>query len=157
MKDTKEIIQAADREYINSVFDALMNFQIIEELLKDCILASYEILAKTCPAGLDYNPSKNDIKKIENNLGLGGLVGKFEMVTPYKDLCERILHSAQTRNELAHKAAANYLKFPISLGGAERVSLQAEEYRKASKSANSLYFELNRVYEEIMLIHGEKV
>lgn len=78
MKKTKSnFIQDSDQNYISAVFEALMNFQIIEDLLKKCILASYEILAKATPPELEFTPSKKDIEKIKNSLGLGGLVYKF--------------------------------------------------------------------------------
>jgi Cft2 family RNA processing exonuclease len=156
-KIESNFIQNADRDYISAVFEALMNFQTIEDLLKQCILASYEILAKTTPPELEFRPSKQDIKRIKNNLGLGGLINKFEELTPNKELCEKIRASSKIRNELAHKAAANYLNFLPSNSGAQQAILETKKYDEASKLANYLYYELNDVYEAIMLVHGEKV
>lgn len=151
------LIQDAGRNYISAVFEALMNFQAIEDLLRECILSSYEVLAKTTPQELEFSPSKKDIKSIKNNLGLGGLVNKFEELTPNKELCRKIRDSSKIRNKLAHKAAANYLNFLPSDSGAQQANLEAVKYDDASKLANSLYYDLNDVYEKIMLIHGEKV
>ncbi len=156
-KTESNFIQNADRDYISAVFEALMNFQTIEDLLKECILASYEILAKTTPPELEFSPSNKDIKRIENNLGLGGLLNKFEELTPNKELCKKIRGASTIRNELAHKAAANYLNFLPSNNGAQQAILETQKYEKASKLANSLYYELNDVYEKIMLVHGENV
>lgn len=72
-------------------------------------------------------------------------------------MCKKIRNASKIRNELAHKAAANYLKFLPSNNGAQEAILETKKYQTASKLANSLYYELNDVYEEIMLVHGEKV
>jgi len=158
MENTESnFIQNADRNYISAVFEALMNFQAIEDLLKESILSSYEILAKTTPPELEFRPSTKDIKRIKSNLGLGGLLNKFEELTPNKELCKKIRGASIIRNELAHKAAANYLKFTPSNNGAQQAVLETKKYDDASKLANSLYYELNDVYEKIMLVHGEKV
>lgn len=150
-------ITKADSEYVQAVFEALMNYQAIEELLKDCILASYEVLSKTSPSGVEFRPSEKELKDIKNRLGLGGLISKFEAVTPYSDLCAKLRQVTKTRNELAHRAAANFLNFPVSSTGAEQCLSKASEYREASESANSLFYELSEVFEKIMEVHGEHV
>ena len=155
--DNPHIIELADREYVNAVFDALLNYQVIEDLLKECIFASYGILAKTCPDNIHFSPSEREMERIRNNLGLGGLVAKFEEVTSNKNLCSKIKIISKTRNELAHSAAANYLKFPLSTDGAEKLRYKASEYREASETANKLYYELYEIYGKIMEVHGEKV
>jgi hypothetical protein len=150
-------ISKADGEYEHAVFDALMNFQAIEELLKDCILVSYQILSKTTPEGVEFHPSKKDIKDIKSRLGLGGLISRFEMVTPYKDICVKLRAATKTRNELAHTAAANYLKFPVSSSGADQILAKASDFNDAAVSANSLFYELSEVFEKIMEVHGKTV
>lgn len=150
-------ITKADGEYVHAVFDALMNFQAIEELLKECILASYEILSKASPDGVEFHPSKKDVNDIKAKFGLGGLISKFEIVTPHKDLCEKLRAATKIRNELAHTAAANYLKFPVSGSGADQCLSKASEFKDAAGAANSLFYELSDVFEKIMEVHGETV
>lgn len=156
MKKTNEQenkIKAADQSYVNAVFDALMNFQAIEALLKKCILMSYEIIECSCPREVTFKPSANQVKAIENRLGLGGLVEKFKEVTPHKNLCRKIQAATKKRNILAHRAAADYLSFPISSDGADICQSKAEEFQKATKEANKLYYELIDVYNQIEAKH----
>lgn len=158
MSSTEENkITKADGEYVHAVFDALMNFQAIEELLKECILASYEILSKASPDGVEFHPSKKDVNDIKVKFGLGGLISKFEIVTPYKDICVRLRAATKIRNELAHTAAANYLKFSVSASGADQCLSKASEFKEAAAAANSLFYELLDVFEKIMEVHGETV
>lgn len=147
----------ADNNYVHAVFEALMNFQAIESLLKECILKSYEIIAASCPNDTTFTPSEKNIKDIKNRLGLGGLVERFKEVTPHKELCKRIQAAAGKRNSLAHKAAAEYLKFPISLSGAIECQSEADNIQRAAEEANKLYYELIDIYNQIEEEHGKSV
>jgi len=61
----------------------------------------------------------------------GCLVEKFKKVTPHKELCECIKTAAGKRNLLAHKAAEEYLKFPVSLSGANVCQSKADYFQLA--------------------------
>ena len=150
-------IEIADNNYVHAVFDALMNFQAIEALLRECILKSYEIIAASCPANTTFAPSDKNIKYIKNKLGLGGLVEKFKEVTPHKELCERIQAATEKRNVLAHKAAVEYLKFPISLSGAGTCQSKADDFELVTEEAIKLYYELRDIYDEIEKEYGKSV
>lgn len=156
-EDQKNKIEIAHNNYVHAVFEALMNFQAIESLLKKCILNSYEIIAASCPNNTTYTPSeksKNDIKK---RLGLGGLAEKFKEVTPHIELCERIQTAARERNRLAHEAANDYLKFRISRSGAEECQSKADAFLYVTEEANKLYYELFDIYNKIKEEHGKIV
>lgn len=156
-REQKPTIESADGNYINAVFEALMNFQAIEILLKKCILKSYEIIESSCPNGVSFRPSKSQIKAIENKLGLGGLVEKFREITDHHDLCDRIKETTKVRNSLAHRAAAKYLDFTISESGAIACQAEAEQYQNAADEANKLYYELREILNQIEEIHGQIV
>jgi len=155
--EQKRKIEVADQSYVNAVFDALMTFQAIEDLLKKCILMSYEIIKYSCSSKVSFNPSPNQIMAIKNRLGLGGLAEKFKEVTPHKNTCETIQAIAKTRNILAHRAAADYLTFPISHDGASLCQSKAEEFQNATEEANKLYYKLIDIYNQIKGEHGEIV
>lgn len=151
----KSEIEIADQKYVNAVFEALMNFQAIEALIKKCIFMSYDIIAVSCSSNTTLTPSKRSIEAIENKLGLGALVEKFKEVTPHKDLCDRIKEASKIRNKLAHSAAAEYLKIPISLSGASTSKLKTLEFEQSAEQANKLYYELLDIYNQLEVDHGQ--
>ena len=153
----KSKIEIADNNYVHAVFEALMNFQAIEALLKECILKSYEIIAASCPGDTTFTPSEKNIKDIKNRIGLGGLAEKFKEITLHKELCKRIQSATGKRNSLAHKAAAEYLKFPISLSGAIECQSEADNIQLTTEEANNLYYELIDIYNQIEEEHGKAV
>jgi hypothetical protein len=153
----KSKIEIADQKYVNAVFDALMNFQAIEALIKKCITMSYEIIACSCSSNTTFTPSESSIEAIENRLGLGALVEKFKEVTPHKKLCERIKSVSKIRNNLAHSAAADHMKFSISLSGANKCHLKASEFEQVTEQVNKLYYELMDIYNELEEEHGQKI
>ncbi len=142
-------------EYVNSVFDALMNYQCIEELLKECILRSYEILEKTSTPPINFKVKSETKKSIKNRMGLGGLVGKFRELTTHQKLCDKIKSLVKERNKLAHVAAADYLKHPISQSGNEEILKKAKRFRELTEKVNKLYYELHEVHAEIMQLNGK--
>jgi len=104
-----------------------------------------------------FSPTENEVRDIRNILGLGSLIYKFEAVTPDKELCKKLKAVTKVRNELAHRAASNFLKFPVSYSGAEQCLAKAQEFGEAAAVANSLFYELSEVFENIMGAHGEIV
>ena len=101
--------------------------------------------------------SKRSMKAIENRLGLGALVEKFKEVTPHKKLCDRIKSASKIRNNLAHSVAADHLKFPISLSGANKCHSKVIEFEQVAEQANKLYYELIDIYNELEAEHGQKI
>jgi hypothetical protein len=153
----KSKFEIADQKYLNAVFDALMNYQAIEALIKKCIIMSYEIIAVSCSSNTTLTPSKRSIEAIESRLGLGALVEKFKEVTPHKELCNRIKAASKLRNNLAHSAAAEHLKIPISLSGANKCQSKAFEFEQVASDANKLYYELIDIYNQLEAEHGQKI
>ena len=149
----KSKIEIADNNYVHAVFEALMNFQAIESLIKKCIIMSYEIISVSCSRNTTLTPSKRNIEAIENRLGLGALVEKFKEVTPHKDLCDRIKSASKLRNNLAHSAAVEHLKIPISLSGANICQSKAFEFEQVAEQANKLYYELIDIYNQLEIEH----
>lgn len=152
-----KIINAADDAYRNAIFEALMHYQMVEDLLRDCIIKSYEILNASSHEKVTFTPSKRHIEDILKRKGLGGLVDTFETLTPHKDLCVRIKNETSNRNEIAHRAAADYMKFPISKNGAEECHLKATEFYDFTTIASWLYDELSVIHKELTEVHGEIV
>lgn len=150
-------ITASDRAYRDAVFEALMNYQAIEELLRDCIIKSYEILDATSHETVSLKPSGRHIENVRKKMGLGSLVETFKTLTANRDLCERILTESRTRNLVAHKAASEYLKFPISDNGARDCQEKALNIYEAAQTANWLYFELVELHNQISEVHGQTV
>ncbi len=153
----KQKIEIADARYVNAVFEALMNFQAIELIIKKCIIMSYEIISITCSSNTTLTPSKRSIEAIQNRLGLGALVEKFKEVTPHKELCDRIKNTTKLRNNLAHSAAVEYLKIPISLSGANTFNSKAIKFEKVAEQANKLYYELVDIYNQLEAEHNKKI
>jgi len=48
---------------VNAVFEALMNFQAIELIIKKCIIMSYEIISITCSSNTTLTPQKEALKQ----------------------------------------------------------------------------------------------
>ncbi len=134
-----------------------MHYQMVEDLLRNCILLSYEILNASSHEKVTYKPSQKHLDDIRKRKGLGGLVDVFETLTHHKDLCARIKQEAANRNIVAHRAAADYLQFPLSKDGAEECFLRASDIDEFATKASWLYEDLYRVHEEIEKIHGEIV
>lgn len=151
----KSYIEVVDQIYRDAVFEALMNYQALEDLLKSCIFKSYEILDTTSHKVVTYNPSNEHLKSIQQKSGLGGLAETFKVVTPHKDICERIKAASKTRNVIAHSAAADFLKMRISEEGAKEWHAKAVDFNAAADQANKLYLELIDVFQELIDAHGE--
>lgn len=133
-----------------------MNFQAIEDLIKKCIFTSYEIIAVSCSKNATLTLSKKSINEIESRLGLGALIEKFKEVTPHKNFCDRIKQASKIRNKLAHSAAAEYLKIPLSLSGADTFNLKSLEIEQAAVQANKLYYELVDIYNKLKVEHNQR-
>ena len=158
-KDTEKqnIINASDDAYRNAVFDALMYYQEIESLLRDCILKSYEIINATSHELVNFKPDKRHIDNIKSRMGLGGLVETFRTITNRTDLCDRIKKETKKRNFVAHAAASKYLKFPISDNGARDCQSASDDIFESATIASWIYEELVEIRNEIEEIHGKVV
>jgi hypothetical protein len=86
--------------YKEAVFKAIMWSQGVENLVRDCVLK--------CVANGRLTPSDNELEKIKNHYGLGGLAYAFRPCIS-EDLFSRLLGFSKDRNELAHKAADTYM------------------------------------------------
>ncbi|HBZ29905.1 MAG TPA: hypothetical protein DEO56_04840 [Nitrosomonas nitrosa] len=151
----KSYIEVVDQAYPNAVFEALMNYQALEVLLKSCIFKCYEILNSTSHKVVTYNPSREHLKSICKKSGLGGLADTFKVVTPHKDICDRIKNVSEVRNLIAHRAAVDYLKMQISNEVAREWHSKAVDFNEAAAQANNLYLELIEIYQEILDAHGK--
>ena len=154
-KSPKSYIEVVDQVYRDAVFEALMNYQALEDLLKSCIFKSYEILDSTSHKVVTYNPSNDQLKSIHKKSGLGSLADTFKVVTPHKEICDRIKDASEIRNVIAHSAAADFLKMRISKEGAREWHSKAVDFNKAADQASKLYLELIDIYQEILVAHGE--
>lgn len=153
----QNIINSADYAYRNAIFEALMHYQLVEDLLRDCIIKSYEILNSTSHEIVSLTPSKRHIEEINKRKGLGSLLDIFETLTQHKDLCARIRKETTNRNLVAHRAAADFLNFPLSITGAKECQLKATEIDEFATIASWLYDELIKVHKELLEVHGESV
>jgi hypothetical protein len=154
--NTKNFIDIVNQSYRDACFDALTNYQALEDLLKSCIFRSHEIIDKTSHKKVTYNPPDCQIKDINfDNKGLWGLADAFEKITPHKELCKQIKKSAKTRNELAHKAAVKFFKINPSEEEILAMQHKAVDYQKAANESNKLYLELVNIYQELLEIYGE--
>jgi hypothetical protein len=83
-------------EYKNSVFEAIMWSQAVENLARDCILK--------CVANNKLNPSDDELEKVKNKYGLGELTYVFKPCIS-QELFEKLIGFSKDRNVLAHDAA----------------------------------------------------
>lgn len=155
--DNQNIINASDEAYRNAVFEALMYYQEIESLLRDCILKSYEIINATSHEIVNFKPDKRHLDNIKTRMGLGGLVDTFRTITNRTDLCDRIKKETKNRNFVAHVAASKYLKFPISESGARDCQRASDQIFESATLASWIYEELVQIRNEIDEVHGNTV
>jgi hypothetical protein len=151
----QEIMDAAENAYKAAIFEALMNYQAIEETLKSCIVTSYEILNKTSHASVTCCPDPKHIKDIQSNKGLGSLINIFKTLTPHKDLCDRLSKQVQNRNKIAHQAAVEYLRFSLSYETTDELRMKTDEIFEAAKMADWLYSEVFQVLQDLLTIHAD--
>lgn len=156
-ENNQNIINASDEAYRSAVFEALMYYQEIESILRDCILKSYEIIDATSHELVNFKPDKRHIDNIKRKMGLGGLVEIFRTVTNHTDLCDRIKKETEKRNFIAHTAASKYLKFPISGNGARDCQSASNEIFESAMLASWIYEELVEIRNEIEEVHGKTV
>lgn len=147
----------SDCEYRNAVFEALITYQAIECLLRDCILICYDLLDRTSHGAVTYKPSERHLKDVKNRMGLGSLLDIFSCLTNNKKLCKEIKCHLNSRNKLAHGVANNYLKAPPGSKAELALGELAEEIYLDSERVNRLYFELHELRSELKKVHGEVV
>lgn len=93
---TKEL----QKNYKNSVFSSLTQFQFVESLLKDCIIISYKIIKLSTKDILDFSCTEKEIdRKV-----LHALCTIYKKLCKNKDLVFRIKKAAKHRNKIAHEA-----------------------------------------------------
>ena len=101
--------------YISAVQNALFTFQMIEEALKICIMASYEILARSAPPPVVFS---FDTVAITNS-PLGQLIKTFSRVSANSILIKELKSIEEWRNFCAHRA---YTHEFLKRGTSEAVS-----------------------------------
>jgi len=119
--------------YKEAVFKAIMWSQVVEDLVRDCVLK--------CVANGHLNPSDSQLEKIKNIYGLGSLAYEFKPCVS-EDLFSRLLGFSKDRNELAHRAAAAYMDNALVGASDEEVKRWLWKLEENTRMAGDLYGEL---------------
>ena len=149
------ILGFTEDAYKNSIFEALMHYQLIEETLRSCIITSYEILDKTSHECVTFCPDTNHIKDLQRNKGLGSLISIFRTLTPHKDFCDRLNAEVGKRNKVAHQAAGEFAKFTLCYDTSEELQMKATEISEAAMVASWLYEELYEIQLHLLTVHSK--
>lgn len=114
--------------------------QAVENLVKDCVLK--------CVANGKLKPNDSTLEKIKSSYGLGGLTREFKSCIS-EDLFKRLIAFSKDRNELAHRAADQYMT--NVLVGAEDEDIEREiwKFEENKRVAGDLYGELLRLYKKL--------
>jgi hypothetical protein len=126
--------------YKEAVFKAIMWSQGVENLVRDCILK--------CVANGRLKPTDNQLEKIKNTFGLGGLAYEFKPCIP-EDLFSRLVGFSKDRNELAHRAADNYLTNALVGVSDEELERELWKLQENTKVAGDLYGELLDLHSKL--------
>ncbi|WP_300496937.1 hypothetical protein [uncultured Methylophaga sp.] len=89
-----------NNNYIEASTNAILSFQMLEEVLKICIGLSYEIIQLSITKPLQFRFQANDI----NNLPLEQLVSKYKVITSKPEQADEIKKIIKWRNFIAHNA-----------------------------------------------------
>jgi hypothetical protein len=127
-------------EYKESVFKAMMWSQGVESLVRDCI---FKYIAKG-----KLSPNDDEIKKIKNKYGLGGLIYAIKPCID-QDLFDRLLSFSKDRNDVAHLAGDRFMKHVLN--GAPESDAENEVWKlnEIVKVAGDLYGELLGIHETL--------
>lgn len=134
-----------NKNYKNAVFDALMQYQFIECLLKDCINESNRIIKISTKNFLDFEYTEKDLE----TKALQSLVTLFRRVTTDKNLASEIKKEAVNRNQIAHEACfENWQDLMLGISDTElhKKGCKIQDHAdKASEIVGKLIKELNRL------------
>ena len=119
--------------YKEAVFKAIMWSQGVENLVRDCVLK--------CVANGRLKPNDDQLEKIKNQYGLGGLAYVFKPCIS-EDLFTKLLGFSKDRNELAHRAADTYMVNALVGINDEEIEPELWKLKENTTVAGDLYGEL---------------
>ena len=91
------------QEYIDKIPKAFLNFQYIEETLKQYLYIFETITIYRFKGIVDYKFEESDFKKIEK-MSLGKLIEIFSRRNNNNELIEKLNELAEKRNFIAHQS-----------------------------------------------------
>jgi hypothetical protein len=86
-------------KYVPAHSDALVNFQYLEQALREYIALAYKVIGLTSP----HVPFRYSIEDLENDT-LRRLIEKYLKVAPDPDLGKELFPLVKKRNHIAHRA-----------------------------------------------------
>ncbi|MBA7490420.1 hypothetical protein ES702_00958 [subsurface metagenome] len=124
-------------EYWNTLQNALLNFQFMEESIRMYLAYAYWIVSKKLDKQIPFRFTYIDVK----NDSLGKLLKKFEKFNSNKQLIDKVKQSIKERNYLAHRA---YLMTSEEQKDDEYLSKQIEKMKKIVVSSRECLDELTQ-------------
>lgn len=138
-----------ESKFKDAYFEAMMSFQNIESLLKDCIKKSYEILNKNGHKSVRFVPNDGEFKRLSRK-GLGGLIAEFRKITVHEELCDSIASLTEERNNLAHVTAGEFIENIFQRKALTQIDKEATDLNKLAQEASNLFLSLANVYEDLL-------
>lgn len=140
-------IEELHKNYKNAIFDALIQFQFIESLLKDCIILSNKVIHEKTKDILDFTYSEERL----NEKALQALCGAYRRLTKNKSLIDRIKSKSKYRNNIAHEACFENWKDRINNIKAHQLHEKGCSIQKHADEASKLARELLKEHKVLQL------
>ena len=139
-----------DDQYLVSVSNALLSYQMVEEALKLCIGVSYEIIAASNPPEVSFRFSPESI----NDAPLGNLVKMFSNVSNNEALIKELKAKelGKWRNFFAHNAFAH--EFMSRDSKSPYTQHSVEEILQVSRHVEELVLKLGEELKNLGNVHA---
>jgi hypothetical protein len=127
-------------DYKEVLFKSMLLVQGVEGLVRDCIL---KLVAKG-----QIERSDIELEKIKNVYGLGGLAYAIKPAVT-EDMFGKLIALSQDRNDVAHRAANDYLMHILSRSAMQETEMDHWKLKSVTEVAGDIFGELLDLHESL--------